>query len=217
MLADAEVQVAAAGVRGAEVAGPLERQPRLAGRGQVRRAAHQPGHVLRQGVEHLAGGVARGLALGVGREGRQVLVPALGELAALHPVEVVGQLGVLLAVLLEAGAPGLVQLPAALADAVAEVLVDAVGHEELGVLRPAVVPLGQPDLLLAERLAVGGAGVLLVRRTPGDVAIDDDQRRPVARLLEDAEGAVEHLQVVGVADAGDVPAEADELAWRRPR
>jgi hypothetical protein len=90
-------------------------------------------------------------------------------------------------------------------------LVDAIGHEELLVLRPAVVPLGQPDLLLAERLAVGGAGVLLGRRTPGDVTLDDDQRRPVARLLEDAERPVEHLQVVGVADARDVPAQAHEL------
>ena len=83
-----------------------------------------------------------------------------------------------------------------------EVLADAVGHEELGVLRPAVVPLGEPDLLLAERLAVGGAGVLLVRRAPGDVAVDDDQRRPVAAcFLKVWKARVEHLQVVGVADA----------------
>ena len=44
-----------------------------------------------------------------------------------------------------------------------EVLVDAVGDEELGVLGPAVDPLGEPDLVLAQRLAVGRAGVLLVR------------------------------------------------------
>ena len=64
-----------------EVAGPVERQPRLARRGQVRRAAHQPRHVLAEGVEHLAGGVPRGHALRVGRERGQVLVPALRQLA----------------------------------------------------------------------------------------------------------------------------------------
>ena len=178
------------------------------------RSAEPPishGTFFASGVEHLAGGVARGHALGVGREGRQVLVPALGQLAVLHPVELVGQLGVLgLRYSSKLREPGVAQLLAALADAVAEVLVDAVGDEELGVLRPAVVALGQPDFLLAERLAVGGAGVLLVRRALADVAVDDDQRRPVARLLEDAEGPVEHVQVVGVADARDVPAVADE-------
>jgi hypothetical protein len=43
------------------------------------------------------------------------------------------------------------------------VLADAVGDEELRVLGPAVVALGEADLLLAERLAVGFGGVLLVR------------------------------------------------------
>ena len=57
---------------------------------------------------------------------------------------------------------------------------------------------------------MGGAGVLLVRRAVGDVAVHDDQRRPVARAQEGAEGPRQHLQVVGVADAGDVPAVADE-------
>src|SRR5262245_38011969 len=102
------------------------------------------------------------------------------------------------------------QLAPAAADALAEVLVHAVGDQELRVLRPAIGSLRQPNLLLAERLAVGGAGVLLVWRAPGDVAVHDDQRRPIARVLENAEGPIEHLQVVGVADPGYIPAEADE-------
>ena len=55
------------------------------------------------------------------------------------------------------------QLLPALADAALEVLVDAVGHQELRVLGPAVVPLGQADLLLAERLGLqpGRAEVIL--------------------------------------------------------
>jgi hypothetical protein len=51
------------------------------------------------------------------------------------------------------------------------------------------VPLGELDLLLAERLAVGGVGVLLVGRAPGDVAVDDDQRGSIGRLPEGVEGA----------------------------
>src|SRR5262249_61742863 len=67
------------------------------------------------------------------------------------------------------------------------------------------------DDRVVDRLYVGGAGVSLRRRTPGDVLLDYYQRRRVARLLEDAERPVEHLQVVGVADARDVPAQAHEL------
>ena len=197
---------------GREVAGAVEGQPRLGRGGQVGRAADQPGHVLgrrrsapcrrRRGwpgpwrrpgrsagrcpSRRAAGGAACGRA---GRPARGTAsgTPRSGAIQACA------------------------QLPAALADAVAEVLADAVGHEELGVLRPAVVPLGQPDLLLAERLAVGGAGVLLVGRAVGDVAVDDDQRRAGrACLLKMRKARVEHVEVVGVADAGDVPAVADE-------
>ncbi len=128
----------------------------------------------------------------------------------LHPVELVGQFGILGSVSLHPGEPGVAQLLATPADAFVEVVVDPVGHEELGVLGPVVVALGQPDLLLAQGLAVGGAGVLLVRRAPADVAVDDDQGRPVALLEEDAEGAVEQVQVVGVSHPGDVPAVAQE-------
>ena len=73
-----------------------------------------------------------------------------------------------------------------LADPGGEVLVDAVGDEELGVLGPAVGALGLPHLLVAERLAVGGRGVLLVRRAVADVAVDDDQGRAAALLPESA-------------------------------
>ena len=68
---------------------------------------------------------------------------------------------------------------AALADAVLEMLAHAVGHEKLGVLGPAVAALGQAYLLFAERLAVGGAGVVLMRCAVADMALDDDQRRRV--------------------------------------
>ena len=210
MLADAEVEVAARVIAGLEVAGAVESQARLGGRGQVGRAAHQPGDVPGDRVQDQARRVPSGHPLAVGGEGRQARIPAVGELAMLHPVELVGQLGVLGLVLLDPAEPGIAQLLATPAHPLVEVLVDAVGHEELGVLGPAVVAFGEPDFVLAQRLAVGGAGVLLVGRAPADVAVDDDQGRPLALLEEDAEGAVEQVQVVGVADPGDVPAVAQE-------
>ena len=63
-------------------------------------------------------------------------------------------------------------------------LVDAVGNKELGVLGPVVIPLGEPNLLLAQGLAVRGACILLVGRAPANVAVDDDQGRPFALLAE---------------------------------
>ena len=67
-------------------------------------------------------------------------------------------------------------------------LAHAVRHQKLRLLRPAVIPFGEPNLLLAERMAVGGTRIVLVRRAVADVAIDDDQRRTVVRRLERREG-----------------------------
>ena len=57
---------------------------------------------------------------------------------------------------------------------------------------------------------MGGAGVLLVRRTIGDVAVDDDEGRPVVGVLERVERPAQHFQVVSVTHPGDVPAIADK-------
>ena len=65
-----------------------------------------------------------------------------------------------------------------------EVLVHAVGDEELGVFGPAVGLLGQADLFFAQRLAVRAVGVLLVWGAVADVAVHDDERRPVVLVLE---------------------------------
>ena len=96
VLADAEVEVAAAVAVGLEVAGALEREAGLGGGGQVGRAADQPGHVLgrsRSAPCRDASRLARPLASAGKR--RKVLVPAVGQLAVLHLLELVGQLGIL--------------------------------------------------------------------------------------------------------------------------
>ena len=119
-----------------------------------------------------------------------------------------------LPVLPELRLPGRVQLAPPPAEPGRQTLPSSVGHQELGVLRPAVEPLGEPDLLLAQRLTVGGAGVLLGRRAEGDVAVDDDEGRAVVGVLEHPEGATEHVEVVRVAHPGHVPAVADEAGGR---
>ena len=65
-----------------------------------------------------------------------------------------------------------------------EALAHAVGHQELRVLGPAIGALGQPHLVLAQGVAVGRGGVLLVRRAIADDAVDDDQGRPVLGRAE---------------------------------
>jgi hypothetical protein len=53
---------------------------------------------------------------------------------------------------------------------------------------------------------VRGRGVDLVRRAITDVAVEDDQRRPVRGLGEHLQRVLDAPQVVGVADAQHVPA-----------
>ena len=82
---------------------------------------------------------------GIGREARQVDVPAVGEFALLHSLDLVGQVGVFGAVPFEAFHPGYPKALATLADAGAEVLTHTF-RDELGVLRPAIAALCQTDL-----------------------------------------------------------------------
>src|SRR5206468_7775595 len=115
-----------------------------------------------------------------------------------------------LLVAVEQGDPLRAQPRAAGAETVRETLAHAVGDQELRLLRPAVEALAEADLLVAERLAVGGVAVLLVRRAVADVAVDDDQCRPVRCGFLGLERAIEHGKVVRVADTGHAPAVADE-------
>ena len=68
------------------------------------------------------------------------------------------------------------------ADARLEVFAYPLGDEELRVLGPAITALRELDFLFAQRLAVRRARILLVRRTVGDVAIDDHERGSIGRL-----------------------------------
>ena len=106
--------------------------------------------------------------------------------------------------------PLVVELGAALADVVGKVLLHAVGHQELRVLRPAVGAFGALGLVLAERVRVGLRRVLLLRRAEADDRVDDDDRRPVARLQEGLDRTRDRRHVVGVGDAQHLPAVGEE-------
>ena len=160
--------------------------------------------------EHLARTGPRGQPLGVGGKRFDLRVPAVGQFAPPDEIELLGLLGELPGILGITSFPGLAEALAAGADVRLEVGQHLFGHEELLVFRPAVGPLGEADLLLAQRRAVGPVRVLLVGARPGDHAADDDQRRPVGRLLETCQGGAEGGQVVDVVDLQHVPAVAGE-------
>ena len=143
-----------------------------------------------------------------GNSGSSASQPS-GRRPVLHAVELLGELRVLGAVAFERRHPLVAGATSAGADAVGEVVVDLVRHVELGVLGPAVEALGRADVVGAERFAVRGGGALLAGPVP-DVAVDDDERGSAGLGSEGVERARQHGEVVGVADAGDVPAESDE-------
>src|SRR5439155_18146789 len=101
VLTNAEVEVATASLVGRERRGSLERQ-RDAGRAcEIGGATDDPGHALCDGVERLSGRDPRRDPLLVRREGGDLAVPPLRELASLHRLDVTGKLRVLAAVSLE--------------------------------------------------------------------------------------------------------------------
>ena len=98
----------------------------------------------------------------------------------MHAVGMIGEFGVCTLVVFEPCHPDVAQRLSARADARLEVFAHPVGDEKLRFFRPTVTAFGQPDFLLAQRLAVGRAGVLLVGRAVGDVTVDNDESRAVA-------------------------------------
>ena len=57
---------------------------------------------------------------------------------------------------------------------------------------------------------MSGIRVLLVRRAVADMAIHDDQRRPISGLLKSLKITRQHFEVIGVSHTRDVPAVTDE-------
>ncbi len=174
---------------------------------EIRRAAEEPGDVLRQHVQHLARGFPAGDALRIGRENREIAVPVRRELAPLHLVNLGSRdLDTWRGRQRRVPSIGRRAFAPRCADAGREVLADAIRHEELRVFGPSVAAFGEADLIVAERLAMGFGGVLLVWRTVADVAVQDDKGRTALRLPEDLQSVLDSIDVVGIADPQDIPA-----------
>src|SRR5262249_32241611 len=157
-------------------------------------AAEEPGNVLRQHVQHLARGVASGDALEISRKGRQVAIPSRGKLAPLHLLDLGGELRELPAVVGKERLPAAPRIGPARANASIDLLHDPVGYEDLGIPRPAIGALREPDLVLAQRLAMGGCGINLVGRAVADVAIEDDESRPAPGAPENRKRILDALK-----------------------
>jgi hypothetical protein len=211
VFADPEVDLTAGEAPRLEVDRAVEVEPHRGRVGEVGGAGDHPRDPLGDRVLDLVRGLAgRQPLLFVRLERGDRLVPAFRQPAALHRLDLGRKLGLLALEGAQLPLPLGSQLGTAPADLLGEALADAVRDEELSVLGPAVGALGQPHLLLPQRFAMGGLGVLLVRRAPADVAVDDDQGRPADLGLEGVEGAGEQSGVVGVPDPEHVPAVALE-------
>ena len=193
-----------------KVSGTVELEAGLGGGCEIRRAPDQPGDVFRDLVEHLTTGHPGRHALLVRGVGVEPGVPAFRQITVLHLVQLIRQFGVGLLVVLEQGEPVIPGLLAPLAQKLLEAVLHTIGHEEGFFGWPVVELLGELDLLDTQCLAVGGAGVLLVGRAPADVTVDDDQGRAIIGVLEDLEGSIEQVEVIGVTHPSDVPAVPDE-------
>src|SRR5215510_2118267 len=206
MLADAEMQVFPCRVIGLEVARALVRQRRLVRGAKIRGTPEEPGDGLRQHVQRLARRVPPRDPLGIGWKDGQVAVPAGRQFPPLHEFNLSRAVGVLGAIGGKQFRPLAPRLSAARSYPSGKMVVDAVGHQKLCLLGPAVELLTEADLLVTERLAVGRSRVLFMRRTVTYVAVQHDERGAVLRLVKDIESVLDARDVVGITDTQDVPA-----------
>ena len=171
--------VLAARVVGLEIARAGEGQAWSCSRGRDRRASEEPGNVLGQNVQHLAGGVTPGDALGIGGEnGRLRSHPAGSSRRCIWSTSV-ARSGYCALYLANSSFHSWWAWAPRAPMPVREVFIHAIGNQELRVLRPSIGALGQAHFFDAQRLAVRGGGVLLVRGSVADVAVEHDEGGPM--------------------------------------
>src|SRR5215471_1812828 len=115
------------------------------------------------------------------------------------------QVWIFFRVLLELRLPVLSQLSATLSYSTPKMFPDTIWNVEFRVFRPAVVSFGQPNFFFAQRFAMCGTCILLVRRAISDVAIHNDQCRSIFRAEKSLKGACQHCLVVRISNANHVP------------
>jgi hypothetical protein len=98
----------------------------------------------------------------------------------------------------------------ALPNALGKVLHDSVRHQKLGILWPVIGALDKLHLVFAQGLAMGRGSIDLMRRAVADVAVENDQRRPVFGLAEDGECIRDARKIVGITDPQHIPMIGEE-------
>ena len=195
VLAHAEVEVASRELAGLHDRGALDL--RVVRRLQVRRAADEPRHERRRLLQRGAGVHARrGLLVADRRDELRVEIRRKLRLVEARVPEV-RLLGFRLAPLGEAGVPRLVDL-LLLRDDLGVARLRIVGHEERGLVGPAVRGFRRLHLLDAERLAVRLRGAGLLRRAAPDDGLRADERGLAAAIACGRERALDLSDVVSV-------------------
>ena len=173
--------------------------------GQVRRAAGEFRHQVLQRIQGGAGGGTGGDRAGCRIEAGQRVAPAVRQRHGQSAVEFSRCIGVLPAVGLEQPAPFRRGVAAEVGRR-REGLAGGIGHQELGLKRPAQGLLGCRHFARAQGRAVGGRRVLLVRTAVADVGADLDQGRTAGLRERRVERRGQGLDVIAVVDRQGVPA-----------
>src|SRR5215475_11692770 len=189
----------------AEVTGALILEGCLVGIAKISRSADQPRHILGEYVKDLAGAFARRDTLSIRRKRGQILVPTVRQFATLHPIDLIRELRKLFSVIRKKLVPLSAQLAPAFSHSFAKVFLNPFRHQELGIFGPAIVLFRETYFVLAEWLAMRLAAVMLVGRPIADMAVDYDQCRAVSCIQESFVSTTQHVQIIGIADAGDIP------------
>mmetsp|Transcript_1401 Transcript_1401/g.2103 ORF Transcript_1401/g.2103 Transcript_1401/m.2103 type:complete len:574 (+) Transcript_1401:591-2312(+) len=217
VLADSKVEVTT-GVRSPSRLGRHEVTIRgileagLSGRRQIGRTSKEVRTRLGDRLHDLSVRNTTGHALLVRRVRGQLRLPSHGHLAILHEAQLLRKIWELALVLIEHDLPLLGPLGTVRLHLVAEVIVHAIGHVERLVRRKAVELLRRLDLLLTNGGTVRAVGVLLVWRSPGNVRIDDDERRAILLVLGRLERVTKTIEIVGIRHTNGVPSVRDETS-----
>src|SRR3974390_1300751 len=120
------------------------------------------------------------------------------------------QIRVFLPISRECLLPSLPSCAAPSTEALGKTSVDSLGNEKLGILRPAIELLREPNLGFAKRIAVRSGRVLLMGRAITNNAVPDDQGGAVLRALKSLQRSTGLIEIVGVLNPKNVPAIATE-------
>src|SRR5262245_2385714 len=140
------------------------------------------------------------------------MIPPGWEVPPLHQLDFVCQFGIPGSICFEQLRPLAPQMCDACPNAGPEMLLHPLRNKKFCILRPSLTSFREPDLFVAEWLTVSRCGVLLVRGTVPDMAVQNDERRTALRLSEDLQRLLNALTIVCVADPQDVPAIGQETS-----